>query len=76
MRSSMAAREKSSPSIPVRTIELAEQNARLNSLENIRFRCGDGFETLDQLNAEQARFGLIVLDPPKFAGSATRLMKR
>ena len=48
-------------------LELAEANVRLNRLENITFEKTDVFAGLDSLVADNARFDLIVLDPPKFA---------
>ena len=50
-------------------IALARANAELNGVSNLRFQVGEGFQTLDELVAEHARFGAIVLDPPKFARS-------
>ncbi|MFO0881387.1 MAG: class I SAM-dependent rRNA methyltransferase [Gemmataceae bacterium] len=48
-------------------LELARQNARLNGLDNISFHRADVFDDLDERVKRQERFGLIVLDPPKFA---------
>jgi 23S rRNA (cytosine1962-C5)-methyltransferase len=48
-------------------LELALANARLNGLENVEFRREDVFEALDNLVAAGERFGLVILDPPKFA---------
>ena len=48
-------------------LELAEANVRLNGLEDITFEKTDVFAGLDSLVADNARFDLIVLDPPKFA---------
>ncbi|MBM3995328.1 MAG: class I SAM-dependent rRNA methyltransferase [Planctomycetes bacterium] len=50
-------------------LELARANATLNSLTNIRFEKGDVFGQLDRLVAANERFGVVVLDPPKFARS-------
>jgi 23S rRNA (cytosine1962-C5)-methyltransferase len=50
-------------------LALAQANAELNALTNIAFEKADVFERLDQLAAAQERFGVIVLDPPKFARS-------
>jgi 23S rRNA (cytosine1962-C5)-methyltransferase len=46
---------------------LARENARANGLANIAFVRADVFDHLDSLVAQGERFGLIVLDPPKFA---------
>jgi 23S rRNA (cytosine1962-C5)-methyltransferase len=48
-------------------LALARQNAQLNGLENVAFVRGDVFDQLDALVARGERFGLVVLDPPKFA---------
>ena len=48
-------------------LALAEENARLNQLENCTFVRSDVFEQLHTLVDAGERFGLIVLDPPKFA---------
>jgi 23S rRNA (cytosine1962-C5)-methyltransferase len=48
-------------------LELARQNARLNGLDTITFHRADVFDDLDARVKRQERFGLIVLDPPKFA---------
>jgi 23S rRNA (cytosine1962-C5)-methyltransferase len=47
-------------------LELAARNAELNGLA-LRTRKGDAFDVLEQLIAEQAKFDVVVLDPPAFA---------
>jgi 23S rRNA (cytosine1962-C5)-methyltransferase len=54
-----------------RAVTLAWANAERNGLSNVRFQCGDGFQTLDSLHKAGERFGGVVLDPPKFARSRT-----
>jgi 23S rRNA (cytosine1962-C5)-methyltransferase len=56
-----------------RAIALARANAELNGVANIHFQTGDAFQTLDRLVGEGAQFGVVVLDPPKFARSRARL---
>lgn len=46
---------------------LGQRNAELNGFGQMTFVKSDVFDRLDALVAEQARFGVIVLDPPKFA---------
>jgi 23S rRNA (cytosine1962-C5)-methyltransferase len=46
---------------------LARANVALNGLTNVHFVRADVFAHLDALAAGGERFGLIVLDPPKFA---------
>jgi 23S rRNA (cytosine1962-C5)-methyltransferase len=48
-------------------LQLARDNARLNGLDNVTFVRGDVFDELDGLAARGEKFGLVVLDPPKFA---------
>jgi 23S rRNA (cytosine1962-C5)-methyltransferase len=48
-------------------LSLAQQNARLNGYEEIALVREDVFAHLQALEAAGERFGLIVLDPPKFA---------
>lgn len=48
-------------------LALARSNAQINGLNNLVFEKSDVFNRLDQLVAANERFGLIVLDPPKFA---------
>jgi 23S rRNA (cytosine1962-C5)-methyltransferase len=50
-------------------LNLARANARLNDLANVSFVQADVFDQLDILLKEGRRFGLVVLDPPKFARS-------
>jgi 23S rRNA (cytosine1962-C5)-methyltransferase len=48
-------------------IELARQNAVANGLAKARFEVADAFEALERLRAAGQTFGLVILDPPKFA---------
>jgi 23S rRNA (cytosine1962-C5)-methyltransferase len=48
-------------------LQLAQANARLNGLENLTFVQGDVFEEMNTLAERGECFGVIVLDPPKFA---------
>ncbi|MSQ94146.1 MAG: class I SAM-dependent rRNA methyltransferase [Gemmataceae bacterium] len=50
-------------------LQLARANAELNGLTNVTFEKSDVFDQLDRLVAAGERFGVIVLDPPKFARS-------
>ena len=47
-------------------LELAARNAERNGLM-VRTRKGDAFDVLEELIIEQAKFDVIVLDPPAFA---------
>ena len=47
-------------------LELAARNAERNGLM-VRTRKGDAFDVLEELIVEQAKFDVIVLDPPAFA---------
>lgn len=48
-------------------LELARSNAELNGLANISFVREAVFSFLDSLVEKDEKFGLVVLDPPKFA---------
>jgi 23S rRNA (cytosine1962-C5)-methyltransferase len=48
-------------------LALARDNARINGLANLSFERSDIFDFLDGQVAARERFGMIVLDPPKFA---------
>jgi 23S rRNA (cytosine1962-C5)-methyltransferase len=48
-------------------LHLAGENAKLNGLDNLTFARADVFEHLQALAERGERFGLVVLDPPKFA---------
>jgi 23S rRNA (cytosine1962-C5)-methyltransferase len=50
-------------------LDLARVNARINDLANLAFVREDVFDQLDQLVQSKERFGLVILDPPKFARS-------
>ena len=47
-------------------LELAVSNARANALK-ITARKGDAFDTLEALAKENARFDVVIIDPPAFA---------
>jgi len=48
-------------------LAVAREHAKLNGLDNIAFLRADVFEQLDAFATAGERFGLIVLDPSKFA---------
>src|SRR5439155_25253630 len=48
-------------------LELARANARLNGFDNVSFLQSDVFDALDAFVEKGERFGMVVLDPPKFA---------
>lgn len=48
-------------------LNLARANLELNGLANVAFERSDVFDKLDSLVAAGEKFGLVVLDPPKFA---------
>jgi 23S rRNA (cytosine1962-C5)-methyltransferase len=56
-----------------KAVSLARANAELNGVSNIHFLAADAFESLDRLVADGERFDVVILDPPKFARSRTRL---
>ncbi len=52
-----------------RAVDQARLHADLNQFSQVEFATGDCFETLERLGQEGQRFGGVVLDPPRFAGS-------
>jgi 23S rRNA (cytosine1962-C5)-methyltransferase len=50
-------------------LEIAARNAERNGLIRIEWRKGDAFSVLPSLREAGEKFGLIVLDPPKFTRS-------
>ena len=50
-------------------LETAQQNAQRNELNQLDFRQGDCFDVLKDLADEGQQFDVVVLDPPRFAGS-------
>jgi 23S rRNA (cytosine1962-C5)-methyltransferase len=52
-----------------KAVALAKANAELNGVTIARFDEADGFKALESLAAEGERFGVVILDPPKFARS-------
>ncbi len=50
-------------------LALARENARLDGLDNVTFERGEVFEKLEALQTAGEKFGVVVLDPPKFARS-------
>ncbi len=50
-------------------LALARQNAALNGLTNLEFERGDVFDRLDALAEAGEKFGVVILDPPRFARS-------
>jgi 23S rRNA (cytosine1962-C5)-methyltransferase len=61
------AREVMGIDVSASALELAEQNARLNGLSGVSFVRDNVFDRLQALESSNARFDLVVLDPPKFA---------
>jgi 23S rRNA (cytosine1962-C5)-methyltransferase len=62
--------ESSSPAL-----EVAKENLAANPLDSskVEFVHGDVFSKLRELRDRNAKFGLIVLDPPKFAPTAAQV---
>jgi len=48
-------------------LALARENARINGLDGVQFVRADVFDHLAALDAQGERFGVVVLDPPRFA---------
>lgn len=51
-------------------VDQAEENARLNHLEDkVRFVCADVFELLPELEERGEKYDVVILDPPAFTKS-------
>jgi 23S rRNA (cytosine1962-C5)-methyltransferase len=50
-------------------LESAQQNAQRNDLSQLEFRQGDCFDVLKEMADQNQQFDVVVLDPPRFAGS-------
>ena len=48
-------------------LEIAERNAKLNSLDNVTFQSMDVFDYLEKSSKDNNLWDLIILDPPAFA---------
>jgi len=51
-------------------IALAQRNAALNRIANVRFETASAFDRMEELAASESkssRFDMVILDPPKFA---------
>ncbi|MDX1945897.1 MAG: class I SAM-dependent rRNA methyltransferase [Pirellulaceae bacterium] len=56
-----------------KAIAQARANVERNNLRNVGFDIGDGFQTLDALISQGAKFDAVILDPPKFARNRSGL---
>ena len=55
-------------------IAWAQQNAELNCVsDRCHFRAGDAFEALSNLESKRERFDCVILDPPAFVKSKSKL---
>ena len=51
-------------------VKQAEENARLNGLEDtVKFQCADVFDLLPQMEKDGEQFDVVILDPPAFTKS-------
>ncbi|WP_022763498.1 MULTISPECIES: class I SAM-dependent rRNA methyltransferase [unclassified Butyrivibrio] len=54
----------------------AEENAKLNGLENIiKFQCADVFDLLPELEKKSEQYDVVILDPPAFTKSRASIKK-
>ena len=56
-----------------KAIEAAGRHAALNHIDKIQFRVSDFYDELGSLVEQQERFDVVVLDPPRMAGSNAQL---
>ena len=55
-------------------IDMAEENARLNGLQDrVHFTCADVFDLLPRLESEGERYDVVILDPPAFTKSRSSI---
>lgn len=55
-------------------VKQAEENARLNQLEDrVKFVCADVFDLLPELEAKGEKFDVVILDPPAFTKSRSSI---
>lgn len=70
------ATEVTSLDISAPALEIAKSNAKLNKFTGThKTLVGDAFEELQKLAAADAKFDIVVIDPPSFAKSATEVTK-
>jgi 23S rRNA (cytosine1962-C5)-methyltransferase len=65
------AREVVAIDVSETALGLARANAERNGLDNVAFVQGDAFDKLDALASAGEHFGMVVLDPPRFARTRT-----
>jgi 23S rRNA (cytosine1962-C5)-methyltransferase len=63
------ARSTTMVDISQEALQRAEQNARMNGMENFSIIASDAFEALSGLKQANRAFDLVVLDPPSFTKS-------
>ena len=51
-------------------LQLARRNAAVNGIASVTFEKADVFDRLDSLVATGEHFGMVILDPPRFARTA------
>jgi len=56
-----------------KAIEQARRNAEVNGVAEAGFHVADAFDFLDQQVAARAQYDMVVLDPPRFAGSRRQI---
>jgi len=68
------AKSVTSLDISAPALELAKENANLNSYSGEhKTIVGDAFEELEKLASQQIKFDIVVIDPPSFAKSAAEV---
>lgn len=56
------------------SIDIAKENSRINSFDNINFICEDVFDFVNNLFQTKEKYDFIVLDPPSFTKSKKNLV--
>ena len=57
-------------------VEVARHHAEINKIADVMFEAGDALAVLSRLRAENQLFGVVILDPPKFARNSARRRRR
>lgn len=68
------ARSATSVDISKQALELATQNAQINTHKGTHISlCGDAFKLLDELVLQHKKYDIVIIDPPAFAKSSKEI---
>lgn len=69
------AKEVHALDISSEAIDMAQQNAELNSITNITFTQANAFDKLREMSDENKEYNVVILDPPAFTKSKSTLKR-